>query len=201
MKPKPILVAVVGGSGSGKTWLCEKLCAALGRREARLSLDDFYRDRSHLPAARRARINFDHPRAIDWNLFEQVLRDCLAGKVTSVPRYDFKAHARHRGTRIFRPTSVVFVDGLWLLHRARLRALFGLTVFLRCPAKIRLERRLARDLLNRGRSAASVREQFRSTVAPMHEWFVEPQARWAQMVFNRVVGPPEVKMILECLHK
>lgn len=192
MNVKPLLVAIVGGSGSGKTWLCEQLCAALGERAARLSLDDFYRDRSHLSPRRRARINFDHPRAIDWTSFERVLHKCMAGKPALIPRYNFKTHTRDGRPRVFRPKPVVLVDGLWLLRRARLRKLFDVSVFLHCSAQTRLKRRVERDLLNRGRSAASVREQIRDTVEPMHERFVEPQARWAQLVFRRALGAREV---------
>jgi uridine kinase len=199
MKSKPLLVAIVGGSGSGKSWLCRNLCAALGKRAGRLSLDDFYRDRSILPEGRRARLNFDHPRAIDWAAFEQVLKDCLAGRKTKIPQYDFRTHTRRRRPRIIRPQPVIFVDGLWLLNVARIRVLFGLAIYLHCPAKTRLKRRLARDLVNRGRSADSVREQFRRTVEPMHQRFVEPQARRAHLVIRRTVQQRDIKAVLQLL--
>ena len=192
MKTKPLLVALVGGSGSGKTWLARKLHAALGRNAARLALDDFYRDQSHVPMAERGRINFDHPRAIDWELFERVLRKCLAGDRVRVPIYDFKSHSRRVTTRLFRPRPIVLVDGLWLLHRRSLRQLFQESVFLKCGEETRLRRRLARDLLTRGRSAASIRQQFRRTVAPMHRRFVEPQLKWAHIILHR---PPPIQKV------
>ena len=196
---KPVLVAIVGGSGSGKTWLAQKLCKSLKNRAVRLSLDDFYRDRSSLSPERRARLNFDHPQAIDWKAFEGVVQDCLAGRKTTIPRYDFKTHTRHRRPRVLRPTPVIFVDGLWLLHRAKLRRLFGLSIFLDCPGKTRLGRRLARDLLGRGRSAESVREQFKRTVEPMHRRYVEPQAKWADLVVRRKIGEREIAAVLRLL--
>lgn len=199
MKARTLLVAIVGGSGSGKTWLAEKLCAALGRSATRLSLDDFYRDRSRVPLTRRARINFDHPRAIDWALFERVLARCLAGLPARVPRYDFGTHARRAEWRQLRPRRIVLVDGLWLLHRRGLRRLFGASVFLECPAATRLKRRLARDLLNRGRTAASVRAQFRATVSPMHARYVQPQVRWAQQVIREIPTDCRVKELAEWL--
>src|SRR4026208_2252253 len=88
------LIAIVGGSGAGKTWLADRLQQACGNGAGRLSLDDFYRDRSHLSPARRATIHFDSPRAIDWPLVMQVLRACRAGQLTGLPRYSFATHTR-----------------------------------------------------------------------------------------------------------
>ena len=200
MKTKPLLVAIVGGSGSGKTWLAEKLCAELGRRAARLSLDDFYRDCSRVPVARRGRINFDHPRAIDWKSFERVLRQCLAGGTARVPVYDFGTHSRLARRRVFQSRPIILVDGLWLLHRRTLRRLFGLSLFLKCSGRRRLQRRLARDLQTRNRSAGSVREQFRLTVAPMHKRHVEPQMRWAELVIREIPTKRRVKLLAHKLH-
>ena len=183
MKPKsaPVLVAIVGGSGSGKSWLADRLQTRLGKTAARLSLDDFYHDRSHLPAKRRARINFDHPRAIDWDRLERVLRDCAAWRTTRVPQYDFKTHSRRADGKVLHPKPLIIMDGLWLLRRPRIRRLFELRIFIDCSTKLRLNRRLERDLLLRGRSQASVKRQFRETVEPMHILYVVPQARWAHI--------------------
>src|ERR1700759_826216 len=127
-KPAPLLVAIVGGSASGKTWLADQLQGLLGKTAARLSLDYFYRDRSHLSPARRARINFDHPRAIDWKSVERVLKDCRANRITQVPSYDFATHSRRARTHTLRPKPVILMDGLWLLRRPSLRKLFTLSI-------------------------------------------------------------------------
>ena len=179
------LVAIVGGSGSGKTWLADKLYGAFVPRASRLSLDDFYRDRSHLSPTRRATINFDHPRAIDWVYLENVLRQLLAGRAARVPSYDFATHSRRRRFKTLRPKPLIFFDGLWLLRRASLRRLFALTIYLDCPTHLRLRRRLERDFLARGRSRASVRAQFWRTVEPMHARFVGPQAARANLVLHK----------------
>lgn len=181
---QPLLVAIVGGSGAGKTWLADKLQQALGSCAARISLDDFYRDRSGVPSTRRGAINFDHPRSIDWAMLERVLRDCLAGKTAELPCYDFKTHCRSRRVKKLRPRKVVLVDGLWLLRRPSLRRLFGLRIVVDCPARTRLRRRIMRDARSRGRSRASVLRQFRETVEPMHRRFVAPQIRWADIVLK-----------------
>src|SRR6185436_16193427 len=116
----PILIAITGGSGAGKTWLARELQSALGRRAARISLDDFYRDSSHLSPGRRAAINFDHPRTIDWPTLERALRQLRAGRPARVPRYDFKTHCRVRTQAVLRPRPIVVMEGLWLLRRPSL---------------------------------------------------------------------------------
>jgi uridine kinase len=182
----------VGGSGAGKTWLASQIERALRGKASRLSLDDFYRDRSHLSPARRAQLNFDHPRSIDWPAFERVLRDCLAGRTAQVPRYDFAAHVRIGGKTALKPRPLVLVDGLWLLRRPALRRLFELRIFINCSKRTRLRRRLGRDRLSRGRSRASVLRQFRETVEPMHIRYVAPQMRWATSVVGERWGGAEV---------
>jgi len=188
------LVAVVGGSGSGKTWLADHLQKSIGNGVGRLSLDDFYLDRSHLPPARRERINFDHPNAIDWPLVEKSLKACRAGRSFRVPRYDFTTHTRVPRRETFHPWPLNIVEGLWLLLRPSVRACFSLRLFIECPVRVRLARRLSRDAAERGRSHESVRRQFWETVAPMHERHVTPQAKWAHFVLE---SPPRSDRVLQ----
>src|SRR5262252_5929211 len=181
MKGRPLLVAIVGGSGSGKTWLAERLKAKLGGKAAHLSLDNFYRDRSHLPPSRRARVNFDNPASIDWKTLRRVLSAVLRWRRTDLPAYDFKTHCRASQQRVFTPKPIVLIEGLWLLRASWLRRLFGFAVFLDCPAGTRLMRRLDRDLQYRGRSLVDTRVQFWTTVEPMHKKFVQPQSQRADV--------------------
>jgi uridine kinase len=188
----PHLIAIVGGSGSGKSWLGHRLEQYFGTQAARVSLDDFYRDRSHLPEKRRATINFDQPAAIDWAAFQKWIVMARAGRPAIVPHYDFKTHTRARETRSWTPAPLILVEGLWLLWRAAVRRLFDFSIFVDCPADIRLQRREKRDLAERGRTRSSVRRQFRQVVAPMHEIYVAPQIRWADMVLNHPIGEADV---------
>jgi uridine kinase len=191
----PQLIAIVGGSGAGKTWLADRLKQAVGRAAGRLSLDHFYRDRSHLPPARRAHLNFDHPQSIDWNSVEDVLEACREGARTHLPRYDFVTHTRHPDGRAWQPKPLILMDGLWLLRSPKIRALFSLRIFLDCPARLRLRRRIRRDVAERGRTPQSVRRQFAATVAPMHDKFIQSQARWADIVYRRSPGNADVRAL------
>ena len=197
----PLLVAIVGGSGAGKTWLAKKLHAALEPDVACFSLDDFYRDCSRIQAERRAKINFDHPRTIDWPCMEQVLNDLRAGRETRLPRYNFKTHSRVREKIALTCKPMVLVDGLWLLHRRSLRRLFAVKIFIECPTRTRRGRRLLRDLRTRGRTRASILEQLKNTVEPMHERFVTPQRKWADIVVRKTVGAGEVRRLARQLRE
>jgi uridine kinase len=185
-------VAIIGGSGAGKSYLTGLLEKELGRKVTRLALDDFYRDRSACPPARRARINFDHPRALDWAELEKVLTQLAAGQAAAAPQYDFTTHTRRPARRLVEPRSVVLVEGLWPCHRRSVRALFDLRIFLDCPEETRLSRRLERDVPQRGRTPESVRQQFFQTVGPMHHKFVRPQMRWSDLVMRKPVMAQDV---------
>lgn len=196
---EPILIAVTGGSGAGKSWLAERLDREFNARAARLSQDDFYHDFSHLPFPYREKLNFDDPDAIDWDFFESALGECRAGRQFDLPLYDFKTHTRLPKSRRWTPAEMVFVDGLWLLERTAVWAMFDLRIFLDCPEVLRAERRLARDLAERGRSPESVREQFYSIVAPMHDRFVEPQMVLADVVLREPLQTSDFERLVETI--
>jgi uridine kinase len=198
---RPFLVAIVGGSGAGKTWLAEKLRSGLSAKAMVLSLDNFYRDRSHLSPARRAKLNFDHPNAIDWPSFVRVLRACRDGRTIQIPVYDFATHCRRPGFQTLSPKPIIIVEGLWLLHRTRVRSLFDWRVFIEASAVLRLQRRLSRDLASRSRTRSSIREQFRKTVQPMHERFVVSQSCWADLVVKGTDGALNVESLLSRLRQ
>lgn len=195
----PRLIAIVGGSGAGKTRLADELQKKLGHEALRLSLDNFYRDRADLTPLRRAQINFDHPRAIDWTAVEKVLARLARNRPTRIPRYDFSTHCRLHDGEWINPKPIILMDGLWLLLRRSLRKIFQLGIFLECPAQTRLQRRLDRDVKERGRTATSVCRQFVRTVAPMHNKFVAPQIRWAQMIFRHGPSAREITQLAEMI--
>lgn len=193
------LIAITGGSGAGKTWLAGKLKDALAPNATCLSLDDFYLDRSNLTPKARMAINFDSPDAIDWPLFRAMLDDCRQGRVARIPSYDFTTHTRLPFVKSLVPTPVILVEGLWLLWQSQYCESFDLKIFLDCPVDLRLERRLARDTVERGRARESVCSQFWDTVAPMHEEFVAPQAAWADLVMQAPLRETQVAQLAEMI--
>lgn len=196
--PPGQMVAIVGGTGAGKGWMADRLCTLLGEHACHLSLDDFYRDRSHLPPARRERLNFDIPRAIDWPHAEQVLHDCRTGRATRVPRYDFNTHTRLPATEPWQPKPLVLVEGLWVLWNPSTRRFFELKIYLDCPAPVRLDRRRTRDVEERGRTPDAVDRRFQ-LLAPLHERYVEPQKKWADLVLTHPFSATDITRLADKL--
>lgn len=178
------IIAVVGGSGAGKSWLVEKLRAFFGRRACHVRLDDFYFDRSHLSPARRNHLNFDVPGAIDWARAEQVLRSCGAGRPTVMPHYDFVSF-RVTARKGWKARPIIIVDGLWWLRQPRLRQLLDLKLYLDVPEALRRTRRTKRDIAERGFTLAGVEHQLNTRVLPLHARYVEPQKKWADLVLRQ----------------
>jgi uridine kinase len=197
----PQIVGIVGGSCAGKSWLAARLASRAGAAVARISQDDFYLDRAHLSAGRRARLNFDHPRAIDWAKLEGALAALQGGAAAAVPRYDFATHSRFKNETAVNPAPLIVVEGLWLFRRRPLRKLFDLRIFIRGEEKLRAERRMERDMAERGRTREQVLEQWRRFAEPMHHRFVAPQERWADVVLEAPVKDQDVDKIADRLGK
>jgi len=193
---RPIIIGIVGGSGAGKTWLSHQIAAAFPTEAKEVSLDDFYLDRSHLTPEERRLVNYDDPEAIEWELLRKFLEDFRRSRPAHAPRYDFSSHCRGSGCAEFAPTRLLIVDGLWLLTQPNVRQLFDLSIYLECPAQVRLERRLARDVVERGRHADEVRQIFEKVVAPMHTRHVAPQRRWATVVMHDPVSAADLEGIV-----
>ncbi len=189
----PYIVGIVGGSCAGKSWLADHLQKRLGESASRLSQDDFYLDRAHLPPDRCARLNFDHPRAIDWELFESAIQNFLKGKETSVPRYSFAAHGRLGNENLLRPNRILLVEGLWLYRRPSLRRLFTLKVYIHVQNELCVTRRVQRDTAERGRTRDQVMEQLQRHTLPMFERFVAPQVRWADAIVDAPIHEAHIK--------
>lgn len=194
------LIAVVGGSGSGKSWLAASLGRGLGNEPGHLCLDDFYRDLGDLSADERSQVNFDDPAAIDWETLQEVIECLERGEAARIPIYDFTTHLRRPETRPLAWAPVMVLEGLWLLHPPWLREKFAVSVFVECSEAERLSRRIERDVMTRGRSEESVREQFESHVQPMHARFVEPQRKWATRRETSPVSEAEhAELLAACL--
>ena len=187
----PLLVGIAGGSGSGKSTLSRALATALGpQRVALLSHDAYYRDRSALSAAARDTLDYDTPDALDQPLFVAHLTALRAGAAVEPPRYCFTTHRRIGVGPALAPRPIILVEGILLLCDPAVRVALDLSIFLRAPERVRLQRRLERDTLERGRTVESVLAQFRATVRPAHEQWVEPCQERADLVLS-TAGPIE----------
>lgn len=194
----PVIVAIVGGSGSGKSWLANRLVKELGPENAGVvSLDSFYKDLSHLTPAQRRDVNFDDPKALDWAAFRKCLTHLASGRVGRIPKYNFATHTREVGETLLEPRNIVFFEGLWVLHRAALRRFFELGVFIDAGADLCMERRVARDVCERGRGADEVKAWYGQRVLPMQRQFVEPQARFADFILKAPVTEEQVGILAE----
>ena len=181
----PHLIGIAGASGSGKTTLARALAESLGNAGV-VSMDAYYRDLAQLDRAVRERWNFDTPEAFDWNLFVADLRALRAGEAIQRPIYDFTTHTRRPEAEPVEPRPFLIIEGLLVLHHPDVRTLLDTTVFLEVDGPTAVDRRVARDLRERGRDPDSVRSQYARDVQPMFERYVRPTARWATLTLSGI---------------
>lgn len=180
----PKVVGISGGSCSGKSTLAAHIFETLGSDQCViLPQDDYFFGYGDAPEGKGGP-NFDHPDAVDFDKMYAQLSLLKQGQSIERPLYDFPTHMPKTETELTKPRPIILVDGILILHHARLRQLFDLSVFVRCDSAIRFERRLERDVRERGRTAESVREVFADQVDPMHDKFVEPSHIHADIVIN-----------------
>jgi uridine kinase len=178
-----LILGIAGGTGSGKTTIAQSVASSLPQGAVSMVEHDwYYRDRSDLTFDERTQLNYDHPDALESELLIEHLKDLKAGRSVEVPQYDFKTHARRRESRRVEANPVVIVEGILTFVDPALRALLDIKIFVDTDSDIRAFRRIRRDIEQRGRSFASVREQYYRTVRPMHVEFVEPSKRWADLI-------------------
>ena len=183
MNPRPLVVGIAGGTGSGKTTVAQRLASAMpSGRCVMIEHDAYYLDQGHLPADERAAINYDHPGSLDSSLLALHLRELRAGRAVEVPIYDFATHTRRAQTRSVEPARVILVEGILVFAEPALREQMDIKLFVDTDPDIRLMRRIQRDLEERGRTFQSVRDQYYATVRPMHIEHVEPSRRWADLI-------------------
>lgn len=179
---RPLIIGVVGGSGSGKTTVARAIQQAMDVSGAFLDQDGYYKSLSHITIEERKRVNFDHPDSIDADLLVADLEQLACGEAIDKPTYDFVAHTRAAATVRVEPNPIVIVDGILLFADKRLRDLFDIKIYVDVADDVRFIRRLERDVLERGRSMPDVIRQYLGTVRPMHLEFVEPSKRHADII-------------------
>ncbi len=194
--PKPFVIGVAGGSGSGKSTVTRQVLASIGPQMASVVFqDDYYCDQSHLSPKARRKTNYDHPQAFDWPLLVQHLQTLCRGEPIEMPTYDFSQDNRAALTTTVNPAPVIVVEGLFALYDADLRDMMSLKIFVDTAPDVRFIRRLQRDIAERGRSTESVITQYMDTVRPMHKQFIEPTKRHADVILPHGANGPAVDMI------
>ena len=179
---KPLIIGIAGGTGSGKTTLVDRLREQFGADISVLNHDSYYSAHHDLSLEERQTLNYDHPASFDTDQMIQDLEDLRQGKSIQRPVYDYTIHDRTDETVTVQPTKVILVEGILIFENKALRDLLDIKIFVDTDADVRILRRILRDVKDRGRSLDSVVEQYLTTVKPMHEQFVEPSKRYADVI-------------------
>ena len=186
MERNCIIIGVAGGSGSGKTTIARKLLETFEAEDAVLVEQDAYYKELHIESIdERAKMNFDHPNAIEFELLRENLLELVHGKTVERPIYDFSTHMRKSEKVIINPSRIIIVEGILIFAVPEIRELFDIKIFVDTDADEMLLRRMERDIKERGRTFESVRDQYLSTVKPMYIEFAEPSKRYADVIIPR----------------
>lgn len=180
----PFVIAIAGGTGSGKTYLARKLHEVALNQTVSISHDNYYRDRKDVPEEKRKEINYDEPSALDNKAFLEHLKQLKAGQTIDMPQYDFNTHTRKRDTVRVHSAPIIIVEGILILTDPEIRKLFDLIVFVDVKPDIRLARRLQRDVGERDRNYEESINQYLVSAGPMHDKYVEPGKEFANIIIN-----------------
>lgn len=180
---KPIIIAIAGGSASGKTTVVSEIKESLGEKDlVVIKHDDYYKDQSHLTLEERKLTNYDHPSSLENELLISQLKDLISGKSIKKPIYDFVIQTRSDKYEVVEPKKVIILDGILVLEDERIRELADIKIFVECDEDLRLIRRIKRDMVERGRSFEHIIEQYLTSVKPMYHHFVSKTKRYADII-------------------
>ncbi|NER15666.1 uridine kinase [Spongiivirga citrea] len=178
-----LIIGIGGGTGCGKTTVVRQIINQLPPEEVGvISQDSYYKDTSHMAYDERVKINFDHPRAIDFDLLISHLKDLRGGNTIDQPVYSFVEHNRTKDTQLTHPRKVMIVEGILILTNPDLRDMFDIKIFVHADSDERLIRRVKRDIAERGRDIDEVLDRYQSTLKPMHQQFIEPTKEFADII-------------------
>ena len=177
-----LVIGIAGGTGSGKTTLMDNLVSRFGDQVTVLSHDNYYHRRDDMTMEERSKVNYDEPAALETDLMVRHLDALRRGEAIECPVYDFSQHNRSNRTTTIVPKKVIIVEGILIFENEDLRNLMDIRIFVDTDADVRLCRRIARDVGERGRTLESVLDQYQTTVKPMHEKYVEPSKKFANLV-------------------
>lgn len=176
------IIGIAGGTGSGKSTLSRKIKEALKEGVTLICHDNYYKDNSNLSFEERTRQNYDHPSAFDTELLIEHLNKLRNGQDIEMPTYSFVEHLRNKETVHITPSRVIILEGILIFENEELRNMMDMKIFVDTDADVRFIRRMSRDVKSRGRDMDSVINQYLNTVKPMHEQFVEPSKKYADVI-------------------
>ena len=191
------VIGIAGGTGAGKTTVARLITENVGESVTRIPLDNYYKDLSHLELEERAEVNYDHPSAFEWDLLREQLGDLLEGQSIEMPQYDFEIHNRKEESVTVPPTDVIIVEGILALYDEEINDMLDLRLYVETDADVRILRRIERDVIERGRSLEGVMDQYLSTVKPMHEQFIEPTKKHADLIIPEGANSVAVSLLEE----
>lgn len=180
-----LIIGIYGGTGSGKTTIVNMIASHFSSNDIEIiSQDSYYKDNSDISYEDRCKLNFDHPDAIDFNLLHKHLKNLRKGETVEQPIYDFKIHNRLKKTIQIKPKKILILEGILIMFHAEIRSIFDLKIFINANSKTRMERRIKRDIAERGRSRDEVLKRYIETLKPMHEKFIEPTKIYANYIIE-----------------
>ncbi|AMW32330.1 uridine kinase [Fervidobacterium changbaicum] len=180
------IILIGGGTGSGKTTVAKRIMERLGTNKCvMLPMDNYYRDMSHVTLEERRKYNYDHPDMIEHTLIVKHVKELLTGKTIDLPDYDFALYTRVESSTKIEPKPILLIEGIFALYYDELRALADLKIYVDTEGDERFIRRLQRDIFERGRTIESVIDQYLNTVKPMHDAYVEPTKKHADIIIPR----------------
>lgn len=188
MSNNPYIIAITGGSGSGKTFLCNKLIKEFGEDKIlKIEVDSYYKNLAHLKMEKREKNNFDHPNAFEFDLLYEDLNKIKNSKKINIPLYDYKTHTRKNESRLIsKGYNIILLEGIFSTYKPNIRDMLYLNIFIDIPNKIRKNRRIKRDKQKRERTLESIEYQYTTTVKPMYEKYVEPTKKYSNLIIKEI---------------
>jgi uridine kinase len=193
-------IGIAGGTGAGKTTVAHEITDSVGDAVTLVPLDNYYKDLAHMDFEERASVNYDHPSAFEWELLREHLNELLTGQAVEMPQYDFEAHLREEETVTIEPTDVIVLEGILALYDEAVNEMLDLHIYVETDADVRILRRIERDVVERGRDLEDVMDQYLSTVKPMHEQFIEPTKKDADIIIPEGANSVAVNLLEEKVH-
>ena len=189
------IIAIAGGSGSGKSTFASRLLNQFPESISLVSCDNYYKAQDHLPLEERRLLNYDAPESLEFDLMARHLQALKQGEAVDCPVYDYALHTRSGKVEHIEPRPVIIVDGILILSDPALRELFDLMIYVETDADERILRRARRDMETRGRQIDDIMHQYLSTVKPMHETYVEPSKKHADLILNGGLNPVALELV------